>query len=755
MKKLLGLLGTIMITGSAIPSIVAAAPNRKHSIKKRQNNENTSTTPKPQDDKQPQFSTTSDSKVDIIEKEITLNENYSDNIQKMLQELIDENYIDPLRRINMGGLISKELDNKTIISKLEEFETKMANWFKNQQNNKDKILILTLKNSNNESVKLVINLNNLYLLGFINNQNQYFYFDDEILKRIEQINQEEVTKLNNLKDKLNNLKENNFLSNEEKVKEYLQQKNEVITLKAKEKNIKRLNYKNEKKYLYNKIENLKGGSLKDDEEKIKSLNKSVIKKYNCQKINLNYTGAYSKDGLDVVIKQNEKQEGKDIFISQDTLNNAIANLSNYDNKQENQTTKDDLVKLIFITSEAVRFQCDEKTLEIFEKIENIDELHKIIAESKNILENIKEKVFNSNQTINWKDYTSQLRGDWKKYSEQLNKFRIKIWDQLIYFNNFINFVNDSKNEIDKFITKIKKINVTEEREQLLQIEQETNLIQKIEKHNLDIKKITNTLFFMKKIWEKMNFTNFKILHLLILESNIDLIKFLIVSGYDVDIQDENGDTPLITTIKENNSIMAKLLIDKGANVNLQNKNRLTPLDYAIDRNNKELVQLLIAKGADVNLENLFNGHTPLITAILNDDLEIAELLIDKGANINFKNKNELNPLFFAILNNFPKMVQLLIKNNVEVESKNKFGLTNINFARYLAMSLENIPDVIKYKDDVNLQNKNGDAILNMKINKNYQKILELLLEYSDKINNQEENGDGPSNTAIVIDNSKI
>ncbi|UNF62750.1 ribosome-inactivating family protein [Spiroplasma poulsonii] len=195
MKKLLGLLGTIMITGNAIPSIVAAAPNRKHSIKKRQNNENTSTTPKPQDDKQPQFSITSDSKVDIIEKEITLNENYSDNIQKMLQELIDENYINPLRSINMGGLVSKELDNKTIISKLEEFEPKVANWFKNQQNNKDKILILTLKNSNNESVKLVINLNNLYLLGFINNQNQYFYFNDEILKIIEQINQEEITKL--------------------------------------------------------------------------------------------------------------------------------------------------------------------------------------------------------------------------------------------------------------------------------------------------------------------------------------------------------------------------------------------------------------------------------------------------------------------------------------------------------------------------------------------------------------------------------
>ncbi len=85
MKKLLGLLGTIMITGNAIPSVVAAAPNRKYNIKKRQNNENISTTQKTQDEQQYQFLVASDSKVDIIEKEITLNKNYSDNIKKMLQ----------------------------------------------------------------------------------------------------------------------------------------------------------------------------------------------------------------------------------------------------------------------------------------------------------------------------------------------------------------------------------------------------------------------------------------------------------------------------------------------------------------------------------------------------------------------------------------------------------------------------------------------------------------------------------------------
>ncbi|WP_338966781.1 hypothetical protein [Spiroplasma endosymbiont of Lonchoptera lutea] len=142
MKKLLGLLGTILITGNALSTVTAVAPNRKQRTKnkllnselnysqtnnleklirnKRQNNKDISTTPKIQDEQQSQSSKNTDSQTDIL---------------------------DPLRSINMGGLISKDLDNKdnkTIISKLEELEPKMANWIKEQQNNKEKILILTL-----------------------------------------------------------------------------------------------------------------------------------------------------------------------------------------------------------------------------------------------------------------------------------------------------------------------------------------------------------------------------------------------------------------------------------------------------------------------------------------------------------------------------------------------------------------------------------------------------------------------------------
>ncbi|MFW4370795.1 MAG: ankyrin repeat domain-containing protein [Spiroplasma sp. hy2] len=807
MKKLLVLLGTIIITGNVIPSIIAAAPNKKHNIKKRQNNENTSTTPKMQDDQQ--FP-------DIIEKEIILDENYSNNIQKILQELIDKNYIDPLRSINMGGLISKELDNKTIIYKLEELEPKMANWFKNQQNNKDKILILTLKNSNNESVKLVINLNNLYLLGFINNQNKYFYFDDELLKRIEQINQEEITKLNNLKDKLNNLKENKLLFNEKKVQEYLQQKNELIPLKAKEKDNKKLNYNNELNSLNKKISNLQGENLKDDEEKIKTINNTVIKKYIYQKINLNYTGAYSEDGLNVVIKQNRKPEGKDIFISQDTLNNAIANLSKYDNnKQENQTIKDDLVRMIFITSEAIRFQCDEKTLEIFANIKNIDELQKIIAGSQNILKNIQEKVFDKKENINWKDYTSQLRGDWKKYSEQLNKFRIEIWENLIKTKKIIDFINKNKVDINNILKT--KNNINKKIQELFNKKENKNFIEiknECLKYILKITKSKEMFKFIISYFEKewklktdfktddefflLNYNNDNdILYIFIIKNNLDLAKLLINLNPNkkmINSIDINHTTPLFLAINNGNINFVKFLLKNGADVNFQGKIGSMLIINAININNLEIVDIIFNYGADVNLQDPLANNTYLHIAARNGQLELVKLLLSRGANPNMQEKKGITPLYFAAQSDKTEVVQELLtnknsKNKIDINLSNDLGDTPLHIASFngnykiVELLLKNhkidvnkkddcgdsalivaarngkinvVKKLLKHSDiDVNLSNERGLTALHYACENGHLIIVKLLLSNNANLNYQDDEGNDPLDLAEENNHKEI
>ncbi|WP_348736238.1 ankyrin repeat domain-containing protein [Spiroplasma endosymbiont of Ammophila pubescens] len=839
MKKLLGLLGTIMITGNAIPSVIAAAPNRKHSIKKRQNNENTSTTPKMQDEQQSQFLAISDSKVYIIEKEITLNKNYSDNIQKMLQELIDENYIDPLRSINMGGLISKELDNKTIISKLEELEPKMADWFKKQQNNKEKILILTLKNSDNKSIKLVINLNNFYLLGFINNQNQYFYFDDELLEKIKQNNQNEITelekiktdleKLNKLikekskdkaekeslewkiKEKLNKLKELDKLKEQVKIekdpeeikkiennikninklikkeinkakdlnklnkeliearktknKQQIDEKNKKIE-KLKEEIlifIPSVNYNNYKEYLDNKIKNLQGEGLKIEEIKTKTINKKVAEKYNCQKINLNYTGAYTKNGLNVIKKeQNNKHFFEEINISQDILNNAIKNLTKVDNEnKQSQEIKNDLVRIIFITSEAMRFQCDEKTLEIFANVKNIKKLEEIMAKNKNInmniLTEIQEKVFKNNQTINWKKYIDneiELLWNWGEYSEQINKFRIEIWEQLIKEKSINDFFYKFKNEINEILIKSESEIINEKMIEIISLfektwENEKEEIDKILKleSNFNEKEI---FYNVNKILKaKKDVANSLNNLLKLIKNNIKKVLEIIEKLID------KSENKIFVEIKRD--IINRLELILGLHYNkkiISFKRKInfkieSPLLFILDfnwaKNQIKKVKNEIKKDKILVFNFINNDTSLLFSSIQKNNLDIIKLLIKLNINeitINSYFLNIFTPLLLAVQNDSINIIKELLKHpKINVNITNEYGDTPLNIASS-KNNLEIVKELLnnqnsKDKIKINESNQQKGVPLFYAIYNNNLEIVKLLIKkgkelYKDK-----------------------
>ncbi|WP_215826391.1 ribosome-inactivating family protein [Spiroplasma endosymbiont of 'Nebria riversi'] len=173
MKKLLELLGIILITSNAAgPSATNKPNNNKDKIK---NSLETLTRQKRQ---------APPAQTDIIEKEITLDKNYSENIQKMLKDFMKNNQIDPLRIINNEEIVTTDKfetlakikergANIKIIEKLDEI-------LQLREFGANKIRILILKNSDkSKEIKLVINLDNFYLQGFINNQNHYFYFKEE------------------------------------------------------------------------------------------------------------------------------------------------------------------------------------------------------------------------------------------------------------------------------------------------------------------------------------------------------------------------------------------------------------------------------------------------------------------------------------------------------------------------------------------------------------------------------------------------
>ncbi|WP_264686539.1 ankyrin repeat domain-containing protein [Wolbachia endosymbiont (group B) of Rhopobota naevana] len=152
--------------------------------------------------------------------------------------------------------------------------------------------------------------------------------------------------------------------------------------------------------------------------------------------------------------------------------------------------------------------------------------------------------------------------------------------------------------------------------------------------------------------------------------NLNKVIDLISKGANVNVKDNNDDTPLHLAVGYLDVV--KYLISKGANINAKCKAGKTPLDIAayqklsdvveylkqtqLDLDKKLLIAAkggdlnkaidLISKGANVN-DTDTQGHTPLHWASWSGHLDVVEYLIVKGANINAKCNADGTPLDIA------------------------------------------------------------------------------------------------------------
>jgi ankyrin repeat protein len=194
---------------------------------------------------------------------------------------------------------------------------------------------------------------------------------------------------------------------------------------------------------------------------------------------------------------------------------------------------------------------------------------------------------------------------------------------------------------------------------------------KLESHQIhlaacfgDIQKIEECLKDGTKIDEK-DTANFTALHYAVSGGHVDVVKFLLSNGANVNVKSINGWTPLRFTLTAK---MAELLIANGADVNISDNKGQTVLHGAVNqdhkRGNKELVELLVEHGADINAKTTeksvdWEGWTPFHVTCRNGNLEIVELLIEHGADINAKTDKGDTPLSLAQADNRRAVVQLL------------------------------------------------------------------------------------------------
>ncbi|MEN9447624.1 MAG: hypothetical protein RJA25_914 [Bacteroidota bacterium] len=146
--------------------------------------------------------------------------------------------------------------------------------------------------------------------------------------------------------------------------------------------------------------------------------------------------------------------------------------------------------------------------------------------------------------------------------------------------------------------------------------------------------------------------------------DLDLVKFLISEGANVNEANEFGDTPLSTACYCGHTEIAKLLIMHEADIHAADDRGITVLHNACSSGDIETIRLLLAKGAKVNAASSFSGSTPLHCACLGAppdfkrNIEAVKLLIEEGADVNAIDNRQHKPL--ALANRNVELIKLII-----------------------------------------------------------------------------------------------
>jgi len=208
-----------------------------------------------------------------------------------------------------------------------------------------------------------------------------------------------------------------------------------------------------------------------------------------------------------------------------------------------------------------------------------------------------------------------------------------------------------------------------------------------------------------------------ILYYAIEKEDESAVEKLITYNADVDLVDNEGNTPIFYAVKKNNLRIINLLKENGADLNHRNSNKESllnitkdskikdhlikiginsdfsiPIRESINQGNFENLEELLKNNENIKLDEIdIEGDTPLIALIkrCNSTLKkedepklrkLIDLMIQKGSNVNSLNKQGKSPLVYAIENENEEVIKLLIKNSVSLNQKTEDNIFPLNIA---------------------------------------------------------------------------
>lgn len=160
---------------------------------------------------------------------------------------------------------------------------------------------------------------------------------------------------------------------------------------------------------------------------------------------------------------------------------------------------------------------------------------------------------------------------------------------------------------------------------------------------------------------------------------------LIQDGANINVEGDNGETPILAATYQNHVETVKALIGAGANLESKDEKQSNPFLYASREGYTDIVKLLINAGVNTK-EITKSGGTALISASERGHVEVVkELLEHTDIDVNYRNARGGTALVEAIVlgngsESHKKVIQMLIDHGADVNMANKENVTPLQYA---------------------------------------------------------------------------
>ncbi|MDA1535777.1 MULTISPECIES: ankyrin repeat domain-containing protein [unclassified Bacillus cereus group] len=160
---------------------------------------------------------------------------------------------------------------------------------------------------------------------------------------------------------------------------------------------------------------------------------------------------------------------------------------------------------------------------------------------------------------------------------------------------------------------------------------------------------------------------------------------LIQDGANINVEGDNGETPVLAATYQNHVETVKALIGAGANIEIKDEKHSNPLLYASREGYTDIVKVLINAGVNTK-ETTKSGGTALISASERGHVEVVKELLERtDIDVNYKNARGGTALVEAIVlgngsENHKKVIQMLIDHGADVNMGNKENITPLQYA---------------------------------------------------------------------------